>query len=149
MRIAIGSDHGGFELKKDIIEYLKKRNYCVVDVGCFNPDDCDYPQYSFAVAGLVGAKKVDRGIAICKSGIGNSIVANKVKGVRAALCFNVAQARSSREHNDANMLVLGALYVKKSTVRSMLCAWLKTSALAGRHARRVRQIKKIETKVFK
>ncbi|MFA5369953.1 MAG: RpiB/LacA/LacB family sugar-phosphate isomerase, partial [Candidatus Omnitrophota bacterium] len=70
MRIAIGSDHGGFELKRDIIKYLKNDSHGVVDVGCFSPDSCDYPQYSFAVAGLVGGRKVDRGIAICKSGIG-------------------------------------------------------------------------------
>ena len=83
-----------------------------------------------------------------KSGIGNSIVANKVKGVRAALCLNVAQARSSREHNDANVLVLGASYIKEDIAKRLASFWLKTKALGGRHARRVRQIKKIERTVF-
>lgn len=149
MRIAIGSDHGGFKLKQDLVKYFKQKKYCVIDVGCFSDESCDYPKYSYAAAELVGTKKADRGIVICKSGIGNSIVANKLKGVRAALCINIAQARSSREHNDANVLVLGALFVKENTAKRMASLWLKTKFLGGRHARRVEQIKKIEGKVFK
>ena len=148
MRIAIGADHGGFKLKQALVKYLKQQKHCIIDVGCFSESSCDYPEYSYAAAELVGKKKADRAIVICKSGIGNSIVANKVKGVRAALCFNLAQARSSREHNDANMLVLGAMYVKESAAEKMASLWLKTKALGGRHARRVKQIKKIERAVF-
>ena len=149
MRIAIGADHGGFRLKQALVKYIKEKGHTVVDVGCFSEDSCDYPKYSYAVAELVGSKKVDRGIAICKSGIGNSIVANKVKGVRAALCFSVVHARSSREHNDANILILGTLYVKENAAKRILSVWLQTKALGGRHARRVKQIRRIESKIFK
>jgi ribose 5-phosphate isomerase B len=149
MKIAIGADHGGFRLKQVLSEYLKSKKHCVIDVGCFSDDSCDYPEYSHAAAELVGKHKADRAIVICKSGIGNSIVANKVKGVRAALCFNMAQARSSREHNDANVLALGASYIKESAAKRIVSLWLKTKALGARHARRVGQIEKIERKVFK
>ena len=144
MKIAIGSDHGGFRLKKILIESLKKNKHNVIDVGCFSQESCDYPQYSYRIAELVSKKKVDRGIAICKSGIGNSIAANKVKGIRAALCYNIKQARSSREHNDANVLVLGAAYTTALVAKRMLNLWLKTKALGGRHARRIKQIKNLE-----
>lgn len=149
MRIAIGSDHGGFGLKQALSEYLKEKKHCVIDTGCFSGDSCDYPKYSYMVAKLVSGKKADRGIIICKSGIGNSIVANKIKGVRAALCCNVSQARLSREHNDANVLALGTLYIKENAAKRVVSLWLKTKFSGGRHARRVRQIKKIERKVFK
>lgn len=149
MKIAVGSDHGGFALKQSLSAYLRKEKHLVVDVGCFNDESCDYPVYSYAAAKLVGDRKVDRAIVICKSGIGNSIVANKVEGVRAALCFNAAQARSSREHNNANMLVLGASYTKEGEAKKITALWIKTKPLGGRHARRVAQIKNIERKVFK
>jgi len=144
MKIAIGSDHGGFSLKEALIVLLKKSNHNVVDVGCFSKESCDYPEYSYRVAELVSKKKADRGIAICKSGIGNSITANKVKGIRAALCYNIKQARSSREHNDANVLVLGAAYTTVPVAKRMLSLWLKTKALGGRHVRRIKQIKNLE-----
>jgi len=149
MKIAIGSDHGGFKLKQDIIADLKSKGHNLIDVGCFSEDPSDYPQYAFKVAELVSNKKVARGIAICKSGIGNSMVANKAKGVRAALCYNIAQAKSSREHNDANVLVLGALYTKKTTAKNTVNTWLKTKTLGGRHQRRIKQIKAIEKKLYK
>ena len=144
MKIAIGSDHGGFRLKKALVESLKKNKHNVIDVGCFSTASCDYPQYSYRVAELVSKKKVDKGIAICKSGIGSSIAANKVKGIRAALCYNIKQARSSREHNDANILVLGAVYTPVLLAKRMLELWLKTKALGGRHTRRIKQIKTLE-----
>ncbi len=144
MKIAIGSDHGGFKLKKSLIDYLKKNGHNIIDAGCFNGESCDYPQYSYEVSFLVSKKRADRGITICKSGIGNSIVANKVKGIRAALCYNIAQARSSREHNDANVLALGAAYTKPTAAKRIVSVWLKTKTLGGRHARRVKQIKKLE-----
>ncbi len=144
MKIAIGSDHGGFRLKQSLIDYLKKNSHNVIDAGCFNDKSCDYPQYSHEVAALVSKKRADRGITICKSGIGNSIVANKVKGIRAALCYSIPQARSSREHNDANVLVLGAAYTKPAVAKKIVSVWLRTKALGGRHARRVKQIEKLE-----
>ncbi|NQT95966.1 MAG: ribose 5-phosphate isomerase B [Candidatus Omnitrophica bacterium] len=146
MKIAIGSDHGGFMLKEKMIPYLKRKGHVVLDVGCFSQEPCDYPQYAFDVAKLVGRRKADRGIAICKSGIGNSIVANKVRGSRAALCYNIAQAKSSRQHNDANILVIGAAYTDKAIAKRMLSVWLKTKALGGRHSRRVKQITRLERK---
>jgi ribose 5-phosphate isomerase B len=149
MKIAICSDHGGFLLKQALAEYLKEKGHSILDAGCFSQESCDYPQYSYTVASLVGSRKSDRGIAICKSGIGNSIVANKVKGARAALCFNIAQARSSRQHNDANILVLGALYTNENMAKRIVSAWLKAKFAGGRHVRRLRQIKHIERKEFK
>jgi ribose 5-phosphate isomerase B len=149
MRIAIGSDHGGFGLKQALSEYLKTKKHLVIDAGCFSDDSCDYPEYSYAIAGLVAGNKADRGIIICKSGIGSSIAANKVKGIRAALCYNIAQARSSRQHNDANVLALGALYVKEGMAKRLVSVWLKTGFSGGRHARRVAQIRKIEDRGFR
>ena len=146
MKIALGSDHGGYILKGILINYLKDKGHNIIDVGCFGEESCDYPQYAFKVANLVSKKRVHRGIIICKSGIGNSIVANKLKGARAALCYNIRQAKSSREHNDANILVLGAMYVKSGLAKRMTNLWLNTKALGGRHARRVRQIAAIEKK---
>jgi len=146
MKIAIGSDHGGYKLKQCLIEYLKKNGHNLLDVGCFSEESCDYPQYSFRAAELLSKKLVDRAIVICKSGIGNSIAANKAKGVRAALCYNVAQAKSSRQHNNANVIALGASYVSRDLAKKMVSVWLKTKALGGRHARRVRQITKLENK---
>jgi len=144
MKIALGSDHGGFKLKRSLIDYLKDKGHNIIDVGCFNDESCDYPQYSYEAASLVSKKKADRAIVICTSGIGNSIAANKVRGIRAALCSNISQVRSSREHNDANVLALGAAYVKPASAKKLVSIWLKTKALGGRHARRVRQIKKLE-----
>ena len=149
MKIAIGSDHGGYCLKEALIEYLKREKHNIIDVGCFCAEGCDYPEYGFKVAQLVSKKKASRGIVICKSGIGSSMVANKAKGVRAALCSNLAQAKSSRQHNDANVLVFGALYAKKETAKKMVSLWLKTKALGGRHSRRVKQIIQTEKKLFR
>ena len=148
MKIAIGCDHGGYLLKRELIQYIKDKGHNMIDVGCPGADSCDYPKYGYRVAGLVSRKIADRGILICKSGIGHSIVANKVKGVRAALCNSVALARSSRQHNEANVLVLGALYTDTGTAKRIVSAWLKAQPLGGRHGRRVRQIARMETKLF-
>lgn len=144
MKIAIGSDHGGYILKQDLIEYLKKKGHNILDVGCFCPDSCDYPEYGKRVAELVGRKAADRGILICKSGIGLSMVANKIKGVRAASCYNISQAKSSREHNEANVLSLGALYTNRQMAKRIVSVWLKTKPAGGRHSRRIKQISRIE-----
>jgi ribose 5-phosphate isomerase B len=149
MKIAVGSDHGGFRLKQALVIYLRKKGHSVLDTGCFSGESCDYPEYSYAVAMLVSENKADRGIVICKSGIGNSIVANKVKGIRAALCCNIRQAISSREHNNANVIALGASYVKEAAAKRIISAWLKAKPLGGRHKRRVSQISNIEKRVFK
>jgi ribose 5-phosphate isomerase B len=149
MKVAIGSDHGGFRLKQALVIYLRKKGHNVLDAGCFSEESCDYPRYSYAVAMLVSENRADRGILICKSGIGNSIVANKVKGIRAALCYSRKQAKSSREHNNANIIALGASYVKEDAAKRIISIWLETKPLGGRHARRVKQIRNIEKRVFK
>lgn len=148
MKIAIGADHGGFAMKTALISYLKEKGHNVLDVGCYDSESCDYPEFGYKVAKLIGDKKVDKGVLICKSGIGLSIVANKVKGARAALCSSLSTAKFSREHNDANIIVFGALQTKEFFAKRMLAVWLKTKALRGRHARRLRQIQKIEEREF-
>ena len=145
MKIAIGCDHGGYLLKSGLIEYLKKKGHNILDVGCFHPKSCDYPEFGYRAARLVSKKIADRGILICKTGIGYSMVANKVKGIRAALCYSVALARSSRLHNDANVLVLAANIVSLPRAKKIVSVWLSTRALGGRHRRRVKQIKKLES----
>jgi ribose 5-phosphate isomerase B len=145
--IVIGSDHGGFKLKERIREYLESDGYKVRDVGTFCEESCDYPKSSADVANLVSKGIYKRGILICKSGIGNSIVANKFPGVRAALSYNLTAARLSREHNDSNILVLGSRFVSKALAKRMVKVWLNTEFQGGRHQRRLNIIKNIEKKI--
>ncbi|NQT32835.1 MAG: RpiB/LacA/LacB family sugar-phosphate isomerase [Candidatus Omnitrophica bacterium] len=149
MKIAIGADHGGFELKQQIKQSLKKAKHQVVDVGCTSPEPCDYPEFGFSAAEKVSKRKADRGIIVCKTGIGMAIIANKLPGVRAGVCASVKDAESARRHNDTNVLVLAATQTKGKKAAEIVKVWLKTKALKGRHARRVRQIKRLEKKVFK
>ncbi len=144
MRIAIGADHGGFKLKESLVEFLKSKGHIVKDIGAFSEESCDYPVIGYELAKLVAAKSYPRGVLICKTGIGMSMVANKARGVRAALCDRPDIARSSREHNDSNVLVFAANIVTPSEAKKILEVWLMTKHLGDRHARRVRQIKKIE-----
>lgn len=146
MKIAVGCDHGGYLLKNKLIDYLRQKGHNILDVGCFSPKRCDYPEFGYRVARLVSKRVADRGILICKTGIGYSIVANKVRGVRAALCYTVALARSSRAHNNANVLVLAAVYTDQAKAKRITSVWLRTKAEGGRHARRVRQIIRIENR---
>ena len=143
-KIIIGSDHGGFWLKEKLKAFLERRGYKVKDAGCFSRESCDYPQFAYEVARQVSSGRFKKGILVCKSGIGNSIVANKVAGIRAALCYNLRAAKLSRLHNDANLLVLGALFVKEPLAKRIASLWLKTGFAGGRHLRRVKQIRKIE-----
>lgn len=147
-RIVIGADHGGFSLKEKIKNAFKKR-YKFDDMGTHTEESCDYPVYGFSVAEKVSKKKASRGIVICKTGIGMAIIANKFSGVRAGVCSSVAEAVSARQHNDTNILVLAATKVNSKKAMDIITAWLNTPALGGRHARRVRQIKEFEKKVFK
>ncbi len=142
--IAIGCDHGGWRLKEELSAYLRKRGYAVRDMGTFSEASVDYPDTAYKVASAVARRRAGRGILICKSGIGNSIAANKVKGVRAALCYNIKAARLSRRHNDANVLVLGALFVAPPRARRIAEVWLATPFEAGRHLRRIKKIEEIE-----
>ncbi len=146
-KIVIGSDHGGFRLKEKLKAFLEKKGFRIEDVGCFNQESCDYPEYAYAAAKRISEGEFKRGIIICKSGIGNSIAANKVKGIRAALCYNLQAVRLSRLHNDANLLVLGSLFVNEPLAKRMVGLWLKTEFDGGRHQRRLDKIKDIEDKV--
>lgn len=144
MKIAIGSDHGGYELKNKIVEFLKNQNYKIEDFGTHSKESCDYPLIGFEVAKAVADGKADRGILICKTGVGMAIIANKLHGVRAAACYDLEMAKSSREHNDCNIIVLAATYTDFRKSKAMLKAWLTTGHLGERHARRVKQIREIE-----
>lgn len=147
MKIAIGSDHGGYELKGKIVEFLKSEKYAVEDMGTHSKDSCDYPMIGFEVANMVSLGKADRGVLICKTGVGMAIIANKLRGVRAAACYDKEMAKSSREHNDCNIIVLAASYTGAKDAKDILKVWLKTEHVGDRHERRVKQIKDIESKL--
>ncbi|MFH1396989.1 MAG: ribose 5-phosphate isomerase B [Candidatus Omnitrophota bacterium] len=145
--IAIASDHGGFILKDKLKTYLSKKGFKIRDFGVFCQEHCDYPQFAYGLARSISLGKYKRGILICKSGIGNSIVANKFPKVRAALCYNLKAAELSRRHNDSNILVLGALFVKEKSAKKILNIWLNTEFEGGRHIKRLNQIRAIERKI--
>ena len=148
MKIFIGADHRGFQQKKEIIAFLKEFGHTVKDVGSFEEDvPCDYPKIAYLVATQVAKSKNARGILVCMTGIGHSIAANKVPGAYAALCYNKQAAALSREHNNANILVLGAKFVDPKDLPEIIEVWLATKFAGGRHLRRVKQIKQIE-KIF-
>lgn len=147
MKIFIGSDHGGYGLKCRIADFLKKSKYKVKDFGTHSKDSCDYPMIGFEVAKAVSKDKTARGILVCRSGLGMAIIANKVHGIRAAACYDRMMARSSREHNDCNILVLAADYTNFRLAKELVRVWLKTRHEGERHKRRVRQIKELESKL--
>ncbi len=148
MKIAIGADHGGFQLKKRILDFLDQRGYHTTDFGSDSPEPCDYPRFAYKVAKAVSEGKADLGVLICKSGNGMAVVANKLPGVRAAICFDKDVAALSRQHNDANVMVLGSEHVLDHP-ESILQSWLDAAFEGGRHKRRVDQIMRIEDRVFK
>ena len=139
--IAVGSDHGGFALKQEILAYLKEKGLDYKDYGCFEEKSCDYPEYAHAVAHAVADGICDRGILICGTGIGMSMAANKVPGIRAALCGDCFSAQMTREHNDANILALGARVVGPGLALKIVETFLTTDFSGEeRHARRISQI---------
>lgn len=147
--IAIGSDHAGLNLKKAIIKRLEELNIEYKDFGTYTPDSTDYPKYAQAVAEAVASGECEKGIITCGTGIGVSIAANKVKGIRAAICHDVFSAKACREHNDANILTMGERVIGLGAAIEVLNAWLGTEFLGGRHATRVGMIGDIETKYMK
>lgn len=149
MKIAIGSDHAGFELKSCLRTILEQGSHEVTDVGTGNEESVDYTDFGVQVARLVSEGNVDRGILVCGTGIGMSITANKIRGVRAALVHDLSTAIQSRQHTDANILVLGGKVVGKGLAAEILKAWLETPFEGGRHARRVEKIRKLEEECFK
>ena len=146
MKIGIGNDHAAVDMKFEIVKYLEESGYEVVNFGTDTNDSCDYPVYGEKVARAVANGEVDRGILICGTGVGISLAANKVKGIRAAVCSESVTARFSRLHNDANILAFGARIVGVETAKDMVNVWLNTEFEGGRHQRRVDLIMEIENK---
>ncbi|MBI3811252.1 MAG: ribose 5-phosphate isomerase B [Nitrospirae bacterium] len=146
-KMAIASDHAGLDLKNKIIKFLQEAGQPVSDLGTHNQDSVDYPDYGIAVAQAVSEGKIERGILICGTGIGMSIVANKFPGVRAALCHDPFTAEVSRRHNDANVLVLGGRVLEEKMALEIVRLWLATGFDGGRHARRLAKIDGIEKNV--
>lgn len=140
MKVAIGSDHGGFNLKEEIKKLMDEMGIEYVDVGCECSDSVDYPDYAIPVAEMVSKKEVDRGILICGTGIGMSIAANKVKGVRCALVHDLFSAKATREHNDSNVLAMGERVIGPGLATEIARVWLETEFAGGRHEKRVNKI---------
>jgi len=145
MKIAIGSDHRGFEVKRRLLVLLRQAEHEVLDLGTGSDDSCDYPDFAFLVGRLVSEQKVDRGILICGTGIGMCISANKIPGVRAALCHDSITAEMSRRHNNANILCLSADLLGDELIERMTRIWLETAFEGGRHIRRLEKISRFET----
>ncbi len=143
-KILIASDHAGFILKEKLRDFLEKKGLGVKDLGTYSKERCDYPIFAYNLAKQISSGKAKRGILICKSGIGNSIVANRLPKVRAALCHNIKIAKLSRQHNDSNVLVMGSGFVKADLAKKMVTAWLNTKFEGGRHLRRVKLIDSIK-----
>ncbi len=140
MKISIGCDHAGLELKNELGEFLKAQGHEIKDCGTFTKDSIDYPDFAHAVAKDVAAGTAEFGVLVCWSGVGISIAANKVKGVRAVNCFNVEMAELSRLHNNANIIAFGQKFIAPSYAKDMLAKFLSTGFEGGRHERRVNKI---------
>jgi ribose 5-phosphate isomerase B len=143
-RVALGADHGGFEYKEDLRRFLEARDIAVFDCGTSSRESVDYPDYAAAVARQVGRGACDAGIVIDGMGIGSGMAANKIRGVRCAVCHDVASVLNSRAHNDANVLALGANAVPLVLARRMVQLWIQTPCEGGRHLRRVEKIMELE-----
>ena len=137
MKVAIGCDHGGFDLKKHVISVLGELGHEVEDQGCNSSDPVDYPNFAMAVSTLVKDNACERGILICGTGIGMSMAANRIPGIRAALCHETFSAKMSREHNDANILCLGARVIGPGLAQEIVRTWITSDFAGGRHQRRI------------
>ena len=144
MKIGIGSDHGGYQLKEEMKEYLKSEGVEFIDYGTNSLESVDYPDFGKRVANAVVEKEVDKGIVICGTGIGISLAANKVRGIRCALCSDTFSAKMSRAHNNANMLAMGGRILGKGLAAEIVKAFLDTEFEGGRHAKRVEKIGEID-----
>ena len=139
-KICISSDHAGFKLKESIKDFLINKNISIIDLGPTNQDSVDYPDYAKKVSNRVKSKRSDVGILICGSGTGMAISANKTKGIRAAVCYNLRSTRLSRQHNDANIIAIGSRLTKKNTALQLVSIFLATQFEGGRHLKRVKKI---------
>ena len=144
MQIGLACDHGGYELKEELKAFLKSLGIEPIDMGSFNEESVDYPDFGILVAEKVSRGELERGVLICGTGIGMSIVANKFPGVRAALANDLYSARCSREHNDANILVIGGRLIGRDLAREIVKVWLATPFAGGRHQRRIDKINALE-----
>ena len=144
MKIAMACDHGGLELKETIKKHLEQRGFEVADFGTYSKDSCDYPDYARPAAEAVASGECERGILVCTAGIGVSITANKVKGVRCALLSDPVSARLTRQHNDTNMMALGQGFVGPMLALQIVDTWLDTAFEGGRHQRRIDKMMAIE-----
>jgi len=149
MQIGLACDHGGFELKEELKTFLKSHGVEPIDMGTFNEDSVDYPDFGVLVAEKVSRGELERGILICGTGIGMSIVANKFPRIRAALANDLYSSRCSREHNDANILIIGGRIVGKELAKEIVKVWLETPFAGGRHKRRLEKIETLEREKFK
>ena len=149
MQIGLACDHGGFELKEELKTFLKSHGIEPIDMGTFNEDSVDYPDFGVLVAEKVSRGELERGILICGTGIGMSIVANKFPRIRAALANDLYSSRCSREHNDANILIIGGRIVGKELAKEIVKVWLETPFAGGRHKRRLEKIEALEREKFK
>ena len=149
MKIAVACDHGGLELKAALLRYLKENGYEAADFGTYTADSCDYPDFALPAAEAVARGECERGILICSTGIGISIAANKVKGIRCAHCHDTYSAKYTRLHNDANMLAFGQKIIGEGLMLEIVQAFLTTPFEGGSHQRRVDKITAIEEKYFK
>ena len=145
MKIAIGCDHGAFDLKNAVVKHLQGKGYEVADFGCYSLDSCDYPDFAAAAARAVASGECDRGIVLCTTGIGISIAANKVKGIRCALLSDPLSARMTREHNDTNMMAMGAGIVGKNLALEIVDTWIGTEFSGeAKHQRRIDKVMALE-----
>ena len=144
MKIAIGCDHGALDLKNKVIAHLTAKGYEVVNFGTDTPDSCDYPDFAAPAAKAVASGECEKGIVLCTTGIGVSITANKVKGIRCALLSDVMSARLTREHNDTNMMAIGAGVVGQMLALEIIDTWLGTEFTGGRHQRRIDKMMALE-----
>ena len=149
MQIGLACDHGGFELKEELKTFLKSLGVEPIDMGTFNEDSVDYPDFGVLVAEKVSQGELEKGILICGTGIGMSIVANKFPRIRAALANDLYSSRCSREHNDANILIIGGRIVGKELAKAIVKVWLETPFAGGRHRRRLEKIEALEREKFK
>lgn len=147
MKVAIGCDHGGYQLKEEIKRYLQDTGVDYKDFGTHSEESCDYPDYAKLVAEAVAAGECTRGILICGTGIGMSIAANKVPGIRAALCHDCFSAKATREHNDSNILCMGERVIGRGLAMEIVRLWLFTAFTGGRHQKRVDKITELEGRI--
>ena len=145
MKIAIGCDHGAFDLKNAVVKHLQGKGYEVADFGCYSLDSCDYPDFAAAAANAVASGECEKGIVLCTTGIGISIAANKVKGIRCALLSDPLSARMTREHNDTNMMAMGAGIVGKNLALEIVDTWIGTEFSGeAKHQRRIDKVMALE-----